>query len=50
MLSFITVALLVYGSMHLYAFGKIWAVLPHSFRLAFAPPEITLITIESERK
>lgn len=34
MLSFISVALLVYGSMHLYAFGKVWRVFPHSPRLA----------------
>ena len=34
MLTFMTVALLVYGSMHLYAFGKAWRALPHSFGLA----------------
>jgi len=30
MLTFMTVALLVYGSMHLYALGKVWIALPHS--------------------
>ena len=34
MLTFMTAALLVYGSMHLYAFGKAWRVLPHSIALA----------------
>lgn len=36
MLTFMTVALLVYGSMHLYAFGKVWQAFPHSFGLALA--------------
>lgn len=30
MLTFMTVALMVYGSMHLYAFGKLWLALPHT--------------------
>ncbi|OQA33916.1 MAG: putative metallophosphoesterase [Betaproteobacteria bacterium ADurb.Bin341] len=33
---FLTVALIVYGSMHLYAFGKAWRVLPHSRTLKLA--------------
>jgi len=36
MLTFMSVALLVYGSMHLYAFGKVWMAFPHSFGLALA--------------
>lgn len=36
MLSFMTVALVVYGSMHLYAFGKVWQAYPHSLGLALA--------------
>jgi uncharacterized protein len=36
MLAFISMALLIYGSMHLYAFGKVWLVLPHSVGLALA--------------
>lgn len=36
MLTFMTVALLVYGSMHLYAFGKVWMAFPHSYGLALA--------------
>ena len=36
MLTFLSVALLIYGSMHLYALGKVWLVLPHSFGLALA--------------
>jgi predicted MPP superfamily phosphohydrolase len=36
MLTFMSVALLVYGSMHLYAFGKVWLAFPHSFGLALA--------------
>lgn len=36
MLTFLSVALLIYGSMHLYAFGKAWRVLPHSLGLALA--------------
>jgi predicted MPP superfamily phosphohydrolase len=33
MLTFLSVALLIYGSMHLYAFGKVWTSLPHSSAL-----------------
>ena len=33
MLTFLSVALLIYGSMHLYALGKVWRVFPHSFGL-----------------
>ncbi len=36
MLTFMSVALLIYGSMHLYAFGKVWMALPHSFGLGLA--------------
>ena len=36
MLTFMSVALLIYGSMHLYAFGKVWAAFPHSSGLALA--------------
>ena len=36
MLTFMSVALLVYGSMHLYAFGKAWMAFPHSFGLGLA--------------
>jgi predicted MPP superfamily phosphohydrolase len=36
MLTFMSVAVLIYGSMHLYAFGKVWAAFPHSFGLALA--------------
>ena len=36
MLTFMAVAILIYGSMHLYAFGKVWMALPHSFGLALA--------------
>jgi len=31
MLTFMSVALLIYGSMHVYAFGKVWMAFPHSF-------------------
>ncbi|MGA7594052.1 MAG: metallophosphoesterase [Gallionella sp.] len=34
MLTFMSVAMLIYGSMHLYAFGKAWLAFPHSFGLA----------------
>lgn len=34
MLTFMSVALLIYSSMHLYAFGKVWLAFPHSFGLA----------------
>lgn len=33
MLTFLSVALLIYGSMHLYALGKVWLAFPHSFGL-----------------
>ncbi len=36
MLSFLSVALLVYASMHLYALGKVWRAFPHSRLLALA--------------
>lgn len=36
MLSFLSVALLIYGSMHLYAFGKVWMTFPHSLALGLA--------------
>src|SRR5512135_1210534 len=36
MLTFLSVALLIYGSMHLYALGKVWMAFPHSFGLALA--------------
>jgi hypothetical protein len=36
MLTFMSVAVLIYGSMHLYAFGKVWRAFPHSFGLALA--------------
>jgi predicted MPP superfamily phosphohydrolase len=36
MLSFMSVALLIYGSMHLYAFGKVWMAFPHTPGLAVA--------------
>ncbi len=36
MLSFLSVALLVYASMHLYALGKVWKAFPHSRTLAAA--------------
>jgi predicted MPP superfamily phosphohydrolase len=35
-LTFLSVALLIYGSMHLYALGKVWMILPHSFGLTLA--------------
>lgn len=31
-----SVALLIYGSMHLYVFGKVWQAFPHSFGLGLA--------------
>lgn len=34
MLTFLSVALLIYGFMHLYAFGKVWRAFPHSLLLA----------------
>ena len=36
MITFLSVALLIYGSMHLYALGKVWMVFPHSFGLTLA--------------
>lgn len=33
MLTFLSVALLIYGSMHLYMLSKLWMALPHSFAL-----------------
>jgi hypothetical protein len=33
-LTFMSVALLIYGAMHLYLFGKVWLALPHSSGLA----------------
>ncbi len=36
MLTFMSVALLIYGSMHLYVLGKVWMSFPHSFGLALA--------------
>jgi uncharacterized protein len=36
MLSFLSVALLIYGAMHLYVLGKAWLAFPHSLGLALA--------------
>jgi len=36
MLTFLSVALLIYGSMHAYAFGKVWMSVPHSLALGLA--------------
>jgi predicted MPP superfamily phosphohydrolase len=36
MLIFLAAAFLIYGSMHLYALGKVWMVFPHSFGLTLA--------------
>ncbi len=36
MLTFMSVALLIYGSMHLYALSKVWLAFPHSYGLALA--------------
>lgn len=36
MLTFLSVALLVYGFMHLYALGRVWMAFPHSYGLALA--------------
>jgi predicted MPP superfamily phosphohydrolase len=36
MLIFMSVALLIYGFMHLYTFGKVWMTFPHSFELGLA--------------
>jgi len=42
MLTFLSVALLIYGSMHLYALGKVWMVFPHSVGLTLALAGIVL--------
>jgi predicted MPP superfamily phosphohydrolase len=42
MLTFLSVALLIYGSMHLYALGKVWMAFPHSLVLGVA---LTLVGI-----
>jgi hypothetical protein len=34
MLTFLSIAFLIYGSMHLYALSKLWLALPHSMGLA----------------
>lgn len=36
MLTFLSVAILIYGTMHLYALSKLWLALPHSMGLALA--------------
>ena len=36
MLTFLSVALLIYGSMHAYALGKVWMSAPHSLALGLA--------------
>jgi predicted MPP superfamily phosphohydrolase len=36
MLTFLSAALLVYGTMHFYALGKVWAAFPHTSALALA--------------
>jgi predicted MPP superfamily phosphohydrolase len=36
MLTFLSVALLIYGSMHFYALAKVWQAFPHSLELAVA--------------
>ncbi|BCK88529.1 3',5'-cyclic adenosine monophosphate phosphodiesterase CpdA [Sideroxyarcus emersonii] len=36
MLGFLIVAFFIYGSMHLYAFAKLWQVLPHSWWLGLS--------------
>ena len=36
MLTFLSVALLIYGSMHFYALGKVWHAFPHSMGMALA--------------
>jgi predicted MPP superfamily phosphohydrolase len=36
MLTFLSLALLIYGSMHLYALGKMWMAFPHSSALGLA--------------
>lgn len=36
MLTFLSVAFLIYGSMHLYALGKVWMTFPHSLALGLA--------------
>ena len=36
MLAFLSVAFLIYGSMHIYALGKMWLAFPHSLGLSLA--------------
>src|SRR5512140_2726674 len=36
MLAFLSVAFLIYGSLHLYALSKVWNAFPHSPALGFA--------------
>lgn len=36
MLAFLTVALLIYGTMHIYALSKVWSAFPHSVALGLA--------------
>ena len=36
MLTFLSAALLIYGTMHFYALGKVWAAFPHTSALAVA--------------
>jgi predicted MPP superfamily phosphohydrolase len=36
MLTFLSAALLIYGTMHFYALGKVWLAFPHTSALAFA--------------
>lgn len=36
MLTFLSVALLIYGAMHLYALGKVWMIFPHTWALGLA--------------
>lgn len=36
MLTFLSVALLIYGTMHIYALSKVWLALPHSVGLSLA--------------
>ncbi len=36
MLTFLSVAVLVYGFMHLYALGRVWMAFPHSYGLALS--------------
>lgn len=43
MLTFLSIVLLVYASMHLYALGKVWMAIPHSFGLGLALTLVGLI-------